>query len=526
MTIHPASPFLCATTGTRRKFLVASASLAAAAVWSSRAVGVVKQNAKFAEQPFGLGVAAGDPASDGFVIWTRLAPKPLEGGGMPEQAVEVAWQVAEDEGMKKVVKKGTTVANPEWAHSVHVEVAGLNPDRWYWYQFKAGNETSPIGRARTAPAVWTNPAALKFAFASCQHFESGLFTAYEHMAKDELDLVIHLGDYIYEGEGREKQIRKHVGPVLKTLDDYRNRHAQYKTDLALQAAHAAFPWIVTWDDHEFANNCAGAISENPRDSTADYLIRRAAAYKAYYEHMPIRRAALPDGPDARLYRRIPFGRLAEFAVLDTRQYRTDQPCGDGTKAPCGDELDPKGTLLGERQEKWLLDGLARSPATWNILAQQVMMARVDQSSGETEKYSMDQWPGYEMNRRRILKFFQERKIANPIVLAGDIHSNWANDLAVDFDGLGGATVATEFVGTSISSGGDGTAKPKNHDAILAENPCVKFHNTQRGYVRCAATPKEWRSDFQVVEYVTRPGAPLVTRGSFVVENGRAGAQKA
>ena len=526
MMIDTGSPFLCASPGSRRKFLVTSASLAAAAVWSSRAMGVVKRNVKFSEQPFTLGVAAGDPASDGFVIWTRLAPRPLEGGGMPAEAVEVAWQVAEDEGMKKVVKQGTTVANPQWAHSVHVEVAGLKPERWYWYQFKAVGETSPIGRARTTPPVEKLPKALKFAFASCQHYESGLFTAYEHMAKEDLDLVVHLGDYIYEAAGREKQVRKHVGPELNTLADYRNRHAQYKTDPALQAAHAAFPWIVTWDDHEFANNCAGAISEKPGVSPADYLVRRAAAYKAYYEHMPIRRAALPDGPDCRLYRRIPFGGLAEFAVLDTRQYRTDQPCGDGTKAPCGGELDPAATLLGERQEKWLLDGLARSPATWNVLAQQVMMARVDQAPGETEKYSMDQWPGYEVNRRRILRFFQERKVSNPIVLAGDIHSNWVNDLALDFDGLGGQAVATEFVGTSISSGGDGTAKPRNHDAILAENPCVKFHNAQRGYVGCALSPKEWRSDYQVVEYVTRPGAPLVTRASFVVESGRPGAQRA
>jgi len=444
---------------------------------------------------------------------------------MPAEAVEVGWQVAEDERMQKVVQKGTTVANPDWAHSVHVEVAGLKPERWYWYQFKAGNDTSQIGRARTPPPAFSLPAALKFAFASCQHYESGLFTAYGHMAKEDLDLVVHLGDYIYEAAGREKQIRKHVGPELNTLADYRNRHAQYKTDPDLQAAHAAFPWIVTWDDHEFANNCAGAISEKPNVSPADYLVRRAAAYKAYYEHMPIRRAALPDGPDCRLYRRIPFGRLAEFAVLDTRQYRTDQPCGDGTKAPCGGELDPNATLLGDRQEKWLLDGLAHSTAAWNILAQQVMMARVDQAPGKDEKYSMDQWPGYEINRRRILRFFQERKIANPVVLGGDIHSNWVNDLALDFEGLNGQTVATEFVGTSITSGGDGSVKPKNHDAILAENPCVKFHNTQRGYVRCAVTPKEWRSDYQVVEYVTRPGAPLVTQASFAIESGRAGAQR-
>jgi alkaline phosphatase D len=509
----------------RRHFLKASASLAAASIWSSRAVGVVKQNAKLPDHPFQVGVASGDPSSDGFVIWTRLAPKPLEGGGMPAEAIEVAWQVAEDETLTKVVRKGTTVANPDWAHSVHVEVAGLAPDRPYWYQFKAAGETSPIGRTRTLPATYALPSALRFAFASCQHFESGLFTAYEHMAKDDLHLVVHLGDYIYEGPPGNRGIRKHVGPKLTSLDDYRNRHAQYKTDAALQAAHAAFPWLVTWDDHELEDNCAGEISAKGLGHD-EFMKLRATAYQAYYEHMPLRRASLPDGPDMRLYRRIPFGRLAEFNVLDTRQYRTDQPCGDGTKPPCDGQLDPNGTILGARQESWLLSGLARSPATWNILAQQVMMARVDQAPEERETYSNDQWPGYELNRRRILKFFAERKISNPIALAGDIHSNWANDLLVNFDDLGGAAVGAEFVGTSISSGGDGSEKPRNHDAILAENPFVKFHNAQRGYVRCDVTPTNWRSDFQVVEYVTRPGAPLQTTASFVVEAGRPGVQKA
>jgi len=509
----------------RRDFLAASSSLAAAAVWSSRALGALKQNVKLPDQPFQLGVASGDPSPDGFVIWTRLAPKPLEGGGVPAEAVEVAWQVAEDEAMSRVVAKGTKVANPDWAHAVHVEVQGLKPDRWYWYQFKAVGDTSPVGRARTMPPADSLPAALKFAFASCQHFEQGLFTAYEHMAKENLDLVVHLGDYIYEAAGGQRGLRSHVGPKLTTLDDYRNRHAQYKTDPALQAAHAAYPWLVTWDDHEFEDNCAGDISAKglARD---EFLKLRATAYQVYFEHMPLRRSSLPSGPTMQLFRRIAFGRLAQFDVLDTRQYRTDQPCGDGTKPPCGGELDPQATLLGDKQEAWLLDGLAKSPATWNVQAQQVMMARVDQTPGEKESYSMDQWPGYEMNRRRILKFFAERKIANPIVIAGDIHSNWANDLLVNFDDLDGRPVATEFVGTSIASGGDGAARPSKLEGILADNPFVKFHNTQRGYVRCTATPKQWKTDFQIVEYVTRPGAPLTTAASFVVEAGRPGVQNA
>jgi alkaline phosphatase D len=508
----------------RRHFLASSASLAAAAVWSSRAA-IARQNVKLPDHPFQLGVASGDPSPDGFVIWTRLAPQPLEGGGMPADAVEVAWQVAEDEAMSRVVAKGTTTANADWAHSVHVEVQGLKPDRWYWYQFKAAGDTSPIGRSRTTPPADAMPTALNFAFASCQHFESGLFTPYDHMAKDNLDLVIHLGDYIYEGPTNQRGLRKHVGGKLTTSDDYRNRHAQYKTDPMLQAAHAAFPWLVTWDDHELEDNCAGEISAKGLTHDA-FMQLRATAYKAYYEHMPLRRSSLPNGPYMSLYRRIPFGRLAQFDVLDTRQYRSDQVCGDGTKAPCGDELNPEATLLGQQQESWLLEGLAKSPATWNILAQQVMMARVDQTAGEKETYSMDQWPGYEMNRRRILKFYADRKIANPIVLTGDIHSNWANDLLLNFDDLDSRPVAAEFVGTSISSGGDGLANPSRRETVIAENPFVKFHSSQRGYVRCHATPKQWKTDFQVVEYVTRPGAPISTAASYILEAGRPGLQKA
>ncbi len=501
----------------RRAFLTTS-SLAAAAVWASRGFGAVLRYPKLTDYPFQLGVASGDPAPESFVLWTRLAPKPLEGGGMPAEPVEVAWQVADDESFTKVVREGKTVATPDWAHSVHAEVDGLQPDRWYFYRFQVGNDVSPVGRARTTPAVDAMPAELKFAFASCQHFENGYYTAYEHMLKDDLDLVIHLGDYIYEGGGRENQVRKHVGAEIKALDDYRTRHAQYKTDAALQAMHAAAPWLVTWDDHEVDNNYANAISEEEGVSTEKLLARRARAYQAYYEHMPLRIASLPKGPDMQLYRRVPFGRLAGVFVVDTRQFRTDQPCGDGNKPQCPAALSDQGTILGEQQRTWLCDGLANTPSTWKILAQQVMFARVDRKRGEEVAYSMDQWPGYEADRRRLLKYLHERQIANPVVLTGDIHSNWANELIADFDDLGSKPIAAEFVGTSISSGGDGAAQPRGLEELYSENPFVKFHSTERGYVRCRVAPGVWKSDYQMVEYVTRPGAPINTRASFVLES--------
>ena len=502
----------------RRSFLFVAGAISSAALFSSCATGRVARRVNLPAYPFSLGVASGDPAPDGVVLWTRLAPLPLEGGGMPDENVEVEWQVAEDEAMSRVVRKGRVAARPEWAHSVHVEVDGLRPGRWYWYQFKCGGDVSPKGRTRTTVPPDSVPERVRFAFASCQHFESGYYTAYQHMLREDLDLVIHLGDYIYEGPGRDNQVRKHVGPELKTLAHYRNRLAQYHTDPSLQAMHAAAPWLVTWDDHEVDNNYAADISEEPHVTSEELLTRRAAAYKAYYEHMPLRRQALPKGPDMRLYRNVPFGRLVEFHVLDTRQYRTDQPCGDKNTLPCDEAFDPKATLLGETQRKWLLNGLEQRPAQWNVLAQQVMMAPVDRKVGPEVTRSMDQWPGYEMERRALLEFFRDAKISNPVVLTGDIHTNWANELLASPE-LDSAPVAAEFVGTSISSGGDGREAPATLEQLLSENPFVKFHNTERGYVSCEITSSTWRTSYRTVPYVTRPGAPLNTRATFVLENG-------
>ncbi len=504
----------------RRSFILGTSSLAAAAMWSTRAVGAVKRQPTFSSYPFSLGVASGDPASDGVVLWTRLAPKPLEGGGMPDETVEVSWVVAEDEQMTRVARKGTTVARPDWGHSVHVEVEGLRPNRWYWYQFKSGSEVSPKGRTRTMPLADAMPNSLRFVFTSCQHYETGYYTAFEHMVREDLDLVVQLGDYIYEYAGIDDRVRRHTGLEIASVEDYRNRYALYKSDPALQTMHAAAPWLVTWDDHEVDNNYANAISEEKDVQQKDFLQRRANAYKVYYESMPLRRSALPRGPNMKLYRNVPFGRLADFFVLDTRQYRTDQPCGEGKKPLCDEAMDPSNTLLGKRQRNWLFNGLQRSETEWNILAQQVMMARVDRTAGPEIGYSMDQWPSAEMERRRILKFMHDREIRNPVVLTGDIHSNWANELIADFDELDSATVATEFVGTSISSGGDGPRNPNDLDELYSENPFVKFHNTERGYVSCQVSEKEWRTDYRTVEYVTRRGAPINTRASFVLENGR------
>jgi len=476
-----------------------------------------------ADSPFTLGVASGDPSPDGMVLWTRLAPSPLQGGGMAPEPVAVQWELAADDKLARVVKRGTFTATAEWAHSVHVEVSGLDADRWYWYRFRAGDHVSTIGRTRTLPKDGADADRLRFAFCSCQHYESGWFTAYRHMAAEDLDLVFHLGDYIYESKGNPDRIRSHSGDEILTLEDYRNRHAQYRTDPDLQAAHALCPWIVTWDDHEVDNNYANATSEHD-DPVDAFLARRTAAYRAYYEHMPLRRTSIPTGPSLQLYRSFTYGSLASFFVLDTRQYRTDQPCGDGNKVLCEAVFAPDATLMGPTQRKWLFDRLDRSRARWNVVPQQVMMARADVAPGPDVRYAMDQWAAYEVERTRFLEFLGRRKPPNPVVLTGDIHSNWVNDLRVDFSDEKSPTVATEFVGTSITSGGDGADAPPRKETLLAENPFVKFYNSQRGYVSCEITAKSMRASYNVVEYVTKPDAPKQTRATFVVEDGQPGAK--
>jgi alkaline phosphatase D len=310
------------------------------------------------------------------------------------------------------------------------------------------------------------------------------------------------------------------------LRDYRNRHALYRLDPDLQEAHARFPFIVTWDDHEVDNNYAGGVSEEEGFASELFLRRRAEAYQAYYEHMPLRSASTPAGPRMQLYRQFEYGDLASFFVLDTRQYRTDQPCGDQRGPACVDVGDANATLLGNTQEQWLLSGLDQSASRWNVLPQQVMMARVDLAPGDDELISMDQWSGYEVARRRLMEFLASRQPSNPVVLTGDIHTNWVNDLRVDYAAERSPVVGTEFVGTSITSGGDGSDVRDSTAGVLAENPAVRFFNNQRGYVRCTITPSRWTSDYRVLEYVTHQGSPISTRASFVVEDGRPGAEPA
>jgi len=516
---------LLSTRMRRRGLLIgagATTGLAIASQWPWRVVA----QPKFLDYPFKLGIASGDPLPDSVVIWTRLAPDPLNGGGMPNRPFPVQWQVAEDEGMRRVVQRGNVVTTPELGHSVHVEVGGLRPNRWYWYQFKAGSEVSPIGRTKTAPAPGTPLDRLRFAFASCQDWQNGFYSAYDNMAQEDLDLVVHLGDYIYEYGPQPGGPRQHNGPEIVTLEDYRNRYALYRTDPSLQAVHAAFPWIVTWDDHEVDNNYADQIPEDNQSREA-FLQRRANAYKAYYEHMPLRALSIPQGPDMRLYRRFTFGDLAEFNILDTRQYRSDQPCGDGINPPCTEAFADSQTMTGVEQEQWLFQGLDRSQARWNILAQQTMFAQYDfNPSPELKVFNLDQWDGYAAARDRVLQFLSDRRPSNPVVITGDIHSSWVHDLKRDFNNPQSETLGTEFVGTSISS--DFPAQfIAPVEAARVDNPHTKFFDGAfRGYVRCELRPEQWSTDFRAVETILTPESPIKTLASFVVEDGQPGAKPA
>jgi len=469
--------------------------------------------------PFALGVASGDPLPHGVVLWTRLAPDPNDGGGMGDKSVPVAWEVASDERFTKPVRQGVAFARPELGHSVHVEVNGLEPNRIYYYRFRAGKAESPTGRTKTLPAYGSSVEELSFAFASCQNYEDGYYTAYRHMRGEPLDFVLHLGDYIYESGFHLFRVRPHAGGRTISLEDYRNRYAQYRSDADLRDAHAAFPWFVTMDDHEVENNWAGSIPQ--RDQPIEpFLHRRLAAFQAFYEHMPLRPSSMPRDGGMRLYRRFAYGDLASFHLLDTRQYRDDQANGDGWKAPNARSAAAGRTLLGGEQEAWLRDGLSSSGAVWNVLAQQVFFSKRDGNLSDAgERLSMDAWDGYPAARSRLLDFVQDRGVRNLVVLTGDVHSNWANEIKADFDDPRSRSIGVEWVGTSISSSGDGAERTPDTDALLDANPHLKFYNGQRGYVACRVTREQWRTDYRVLPFVSRPGAPIRTRASFVVRSG-------
>jgi alkaline phosphatase D len=510
---------------TRRELLNVSWKIGAGAVLHPLGSPTLLAQPKFGGDPFSLGVASGDPWPASVVLWTRLAPEPLEGGGMPTANVEVGWEVAREAAFHTIVRTGAAIARPELGHAVHVEVDGLEPGREYWYRFHAGDAVSPAGRTKTAPAAGAAVDSLRFGVCGCSHYENGYFTAFQRIADEHFDFVFHTGDYIYEGPANTSQVRQHRGREIYTLVDYRNRYALYKSDPDLQAAHSSAPFVLTWDDHEVDNDYADSIDEHDTPPEV-FLLRRAAAYQAYFEHMPLRRASMPSGPHLRLYRSLAFGSLIHLSVLDTRQHRSDQACGFGAATDCAAAADPARSILGREQENWLFDRLAESRARWTVLGQQVPMFAIDRGPDVDPRvrFSMDKWDGYPASRQRVFARLKETKAANPIVLSGDVHVHYGSDLKMSFQDPKSETVGVEFTNTSITSGGDGRPVSPAWDGLRARNPHLRFHSAKRGYIACTATPSTMRADFKVLERVTvREAEPARVAGSLVVEAGRAGA---
>ncbi|GGX84920.1 alkaline phosphatase D family protein [Streptomyces fructofermentans] len=487
--------------------------------------------ARITVDPFTLGVASSDPWPESVLLWTRLAPAPYEpDGGLGQQRVVVDWEVADDEQFSRVVRRGTAEAHPETHHTLHVEVDGLTPGRVYHYRFRAGTWISPAGRTRTAPATSSAVSGLSFAAVSCQAYHDGYFTAHRHLAGDDVDVVFHLGDYLYEypvdsaGGARaytDRVLPAHFNRETVTLEDYRLRYALYRSDPDLRAVHAAHPFVITWDDHETENNYAAGTDENG-SPPGEFLLRRAAAYRAHWENQPLRASQLPVGPDALLYRRLHWGSLAQFDVLDTRQYRSDQAYGDRLQAPGPESDDPARTMTGAAQERWLLDGWQTSDARWNVMPQQVCFSQRKLDLGAGARMSMDAWDGYRASRGRVLDGARAAGIENLMVLTGDVHVGYAFDIKHDFDDPSSRTLGTEIVATSVASGRNGAARPANWATYLAANPHMRFYNGQRGYVRIDLTQEAARADFRTVSAVTTPGAPVTTAASFVTEAGNPG----
>lgn len=511
----------------RRALLSRAAALALAPALVSAGSRRVLAQPRFLDYPFKLGVASGDPLPDGVVIWTRLAPDPFDASALPPESIEVGWKVAEDEDMRRIVQSGTARAKPEFAHSVHVELRDLKPGREYFYRFTAGGEESPIGRTVTAPSQAADFERMKFAFASCQHYEHGYFTAYRDMIAQDPQLIFHLGDYIYEYAISRSPVRRHPIEEAYDLADYRALHAVYKLDEDLQAAHAYAPWVCTWDDHEVENNYADDQPEFGEPSDA-FLRRRTAAYRAYYEHLPLRLKSEPQGPRMRLHQRLQYGNLAEFSVLDLRQFRDRQAC-EPEGFPAGEVIDiaecPDATaedrsLMGREQEFWFNVGFGRGGSTWNVIVQPLMMAGLDQLPGPSRGVYNDNWGGYLANRQRIMTLIKERGVENVVSLGGDIHGFWVSDITeMPFD-PNSAKLGSEFVCTSVTSP---SYLYETFSAVLPENPQVKFFEDRiRGYVMCDLTQERWRTSLRTVSSVLDPEPDFDTLATFDVEAGTPG----
>ncbi len=470
--------------------------------------------------PFTLGVASGDPDSTSIVLWTRLAPDPLDGGGMPSDDVEVTWELGTDETFAEIVATGVITAEAAHAHSVHVIVTPPRAtDGLLTYRFRVGQYTSAVGRTKLAPAGSASLA--RFVSASCQNYQDGFYAAHRDIAEQQPDFVLWLGDYIYEGGaatvGEGAAVRSHLTPEPMDLDGYRNRYALYKSDLDLQAAHHACPWLIVWDDHEVENNYAAEIPQDTAEASA-FVARRLAAYTAWWEHQPVRLDPPQASGEYRIYRDAQWGDLVGITLLDTRQYRTDQACGDITLSldpACPETFDDDRTLTGDEQEQWLFDTVGSHGTTWNVIAQQVVMSNLTLNGAVL---NFDQWDGYPANRDRVLRHLADAEVPNVIVLSGDIHLAGIGILRDGEPGIGQA-VAVEFVDTSISS--SGLIDPAVTELVKSFPDIVDVELAYRGYTLHTVTPTDWSAEYRIVEAVTDPESRVTAYKTYVVDEGAA-----
>lgn len=528
-----AQPLPVRPDSTRRALTRAALGMALLA-WARPPLSAATLKPSWRSHPFPLGVASGLPRPDSVVLWTRLLPAPEEAEALAlGPAVPVGYEVFADDALRRPVASGEVLTDAARAHSVHVLVRGLAAGREYWYRFHCGGATSPVGRTRTAPAPDASVSRLRLALASCQHWEHGLYAPYRDLVRQQPDLVLFVGDYIYEGTSRANLVRQHGASEPLTLEEYRARHALYKSDPLLQAAHAACPWVLTWDDHEVVNDYAN--DRDPRYSDpALFLRRRAAAYQAYFEHMPL--IWPTDTParsaSVRLHDRMTWGQLAELWTLDNRQYRSHHACPDpfrGGGRPvvgCEELLDPRRSMLGTEQENWLTQGLVASRRQWKLVGQSTQMVSAGleapwpAAAGGLRSFYTDGWDGYPHSRRRLLATIDQAQLSDVVVLGGDVHYNMAGRLRMEPNDPASPVLASEFVTTSISSRGMSNARLQ---LLRGSNPDMVFaRSDQRGYTLVDLTPKTARSEFRASSTVDTDTAPLAVQAAYVVEAGRPG----
>lgn len=528
----------------RRDLFLHLSRVAAALAWQqvfsagARAQDTVHEAWAVQDDPFPLGVASGEPQSDAVVIWTRLAPKPLQAdGGMPNVAVPVHWEVAADARFTQVVRQGVVVADPGVAHSVHVLVEGLAPGRSYHYRFEAGGHRSPVGRTRTAPDPNEPVRQLRMALASCQHYEHGYFTAHREIAASDVDLVLFVGDYIYTTQApNHLKVRAHAHPMsedpaARTLADYRVHHANYKLDDDLRASHAAHPWLMVWDDHEVLPDYTGDTAPEVDDQKA-FIAARAAAYKAYFEHMPVSPRRAPFGANMPMQGRHRWGQLADIWTLDTRQYRDAALCREWPQSlmkgkllwQCEAIQADSRTFLGAQQEAWLASGLAGSDAQWKFIAQTTQITPWPIRSPLGQLTYAEGWDAFPAARARMMEAIAQPRVPDVVFLGGDVHRHVAANLRLSPNDRLSPVIASEIVATSITSKGMSEVATA---WVKAGNPDVlHMRSDQRGHVMLDVSPREVRCVFRGTQHPVRPQSKLRTQATYVIERGRPGLRKA